>query len=189
MNAGASAAGRSYRQELVWVSALFDSREAVDSVLVRLHDAGVPRDLIEVVVSPAAARRIYGGAGRPPRRQTLRYAGIGALAGVVAGATLSLVLVAWPGLDAPGGLAVVQLLGPNMTTILGAVLGSLAGVFAHRRPLPRHRRAGEAEDAAVVLVAGRSREEAEAIMDLLRTGGGREPRVEASGAGATESPE
>lgn len=49
------------------------------------------------------------------------------LLGVIGGVLLSLVMVAWPGIDAPGGLALVQLAGPNLGTVAGAAIGGQGG--------------------------------------------------------------
>ena len=169
--------------EPVAVTALFDTPGAVDAALDALYTAGTPRDLIEVVVSRDAAARFYSDARgrRAPRtrgRETWRYAGIGTLLGFVGGVLISLVMVAWPGIDAPGGLALVQLAGPNIGTMLGASLGALYGAFRRPHPSPRHARAAEAAHAIVLAVSTRSREEAEALGGILAGQGGREVRVE-----------
>jgi hypothetical protein len=183
------ASGRRLR-EPVTLTALFDAPEAVDRALDALYAAGTPRDLVEVVVSRDAAARFYGdgpgvGAGgrrarrpRPPGRETFRYAGIGALVGFVTGVLVSLVLVAWPGIEAPGGLAAVALFGPNETTIGGAALGALVGAFRRQRPDPRFARAAEASGAIVLAVATRGGGESELVGGLLAGHGGRDVRVE-----------
>jgi hypothetical protein len=166
------------------VTALFDDPAAVERALDALYTAGTPRDLIEVVVSREAARRFYAGAGRgeAPRalgRETWSYAGGGALIGFAAGVGISLVMVAWPGVDAPGGLALVQLAGPNIGTVAGAAIGAVIGAFRRQHPKPRHARAAEAANAIVVAVAARSDREAELLGQLLAGQGGRQIRVEA----------
>jgi len=164
--------------EPLTVTALFDSAEGVDAALDRLYTVGMPRDLIEVVVSREAAAYFPGRPARSPGRETFRYAGIGGLAGLLFGAVISLGMVAWPGLDAPGGQAIVQLLGPNFGLVTGAALGAAAGAFRPRRPDPRHARAAEAAGAVVVAVAVRSEEEGAGIVRLLAERGGREPQIE-----------
>lgn len=176
------ASGERLREPLT-VTALLDAPEAVDPVLDALYTAGTPRDLIEVVVSRRAAERFYSGAtGRQaPRsrgRETWSYAGAGALIGFVGGVLISLVMVAWPGIDAPGGLALVQLAGPNFGTIAGAAVGALIGAFRRKRPDPRLARAAEASNAIVVAVAARSNREAALLGQLLAGQGGRDVRVE-----------
>jgi hypothetical protein len=168
------------------VTALFDSADAVDRALDALYTAGTPRDLIEVVVSRDAAQRFYadqqGQKRRGPRalgRETWRYAGAGSLLGFIGGVLLSLVMVAWPGIDAPGGLALVQLAGPNLGTVAGAAIGALVGATRRRRPDRRHARAAEAANAIVLAVNARNAREAEVLAQLLGGQGGREVRVDA----------
>lgn len=175
-------------REPVDVTALFDDTGAVDRALDALYTAGTPRDLIEVVVSRDAARRYYASAPgrlapRGFRRETWRFAGAGALLGFVGGVLISLVMVAWPGIDAPGGLALVQLVGPNAGTMAGATIGAIIGAFRRQRPQPRHARAAEASGAIVVAVSARSEREAELLGQLLAAQGGRDVRRE-SGSSA-----
>jgi hypothetical protein len=165
------------------VTALFDDPADVERALDALYSAGIPRDLIEVVVSRAAAARFYasapkGQAPRPLGRETWSYAGAGALIGFTAGVAISLIMVAWPGVDAPGGLALVQLAGPNAGTVAGAAIGAVIGAFRRQRPKPRHARAAEAANAIVVAVAARSEREAELLGQLLAGQGGRDVRIE-----------
>ncbi len=178
----ALASGSRLREPLT-VTALFDDTGAVDRALDALYSAGLPRDLVEVVVSREAARRYYAEARgvrapRAPGRETWRYAGIGGLVGFVGGVLMGLVMVAWPGIDAPGGLALVQLAGPNVATVGGAAIGALIGATRRRRPSPRHARAAEAANAIVVAVAARGDDEAALLAGLLGGQGGREVRIE-----------
>ena len=160
------------------VSALFDDPSDVERALAALVRSGVPRDLIEVIVSPRAARRFYPERARAPGRDALRYAGAGALIGLIAGAALSLVLIAIPGFHEPGGLVFVQLLGPNLMTVAGAVVGAIVGLLVHRRAEPRHMRAVESPDAIVVVATARSAGEAAAVARSLRGTGGHDTRRE-----------
>lgn len=164
------------------VTVLFHDVAAIERALERLYDAGIPRDLIEVVVSRDAAQQFYGargpGAPRAPGRETWRYAGIGGLIGFLGGVGLSLMMVAWPGLDAPGGLALVQLAGPNFGTVAGAAVGAIVGASRRQRPLPRHARAAEASQAIVLAVQARDEREAGLLLSLLHAQGGAAPRVE-----------
>lgn len=69
--------------------------------------------------------------------------------GFLAGGVLSLVMVAWPGVDAPGGHYLVALFGPNEAMIGGAAFGALVGFFRRQRPDPRFARGrGERGDRA-----------------------------------------
>ncbi len=169
--------------EPLTVTALFDDPARVERALDALYDAGMPRDLIEVVVSRDAAERFYAKlpdrqAPRPPARETWRFAGIGALSGFVGGVLISLVMVAWPGIDAPGGQALVQIAGPNIGTLAGAAVGASIGAFRRQRPQARHARAAEASHAIVFAVATRTEHEAELIGQLLESQGGRDVRRE-----------
>ena len=177
--AGASIeAGWKLTAEPLTVTALFDSRADVENALGGLYTVGLPRDLIEVVVSREAAAHFPAGVARRAGRETFRFAGIGGLTGLLLGAVISLGMVAWPGLDAPGEQAIVQLLGPNFGLVTGAALGATAGFFRHRRPDPRHARVAEAAGAIVVAVTVRSQEEGALMIQLLPKCGGREPQIQ-----------
>ncbi len=183
--AHAAAVAAGYRdREPFTVTALFDGPERVDAALDALYTAGTPRDLIEVVVSREAAAKFYGGRRRVrgPGRETFRFAGIGALAGFVAGCGVSLVMVALPGIEAPGGMAPVALFGPNAGTIGGGAVGALLGYFRRQQPDARHARAAEASGAIVLAVAARGEREAALLAGLLGARGGRDVRREAAGA-------
>ena len=174
------ASGARLREPLT-LTALFDDRDAVDRALDALYSAGTPRDLVEVVVSREAAQRFYAGTRRAPRgpgRETFRYAGIGGLVGFCTGVLVGLVAVAWPGVEAPGGMAPVQLLGPNVATTVGAALGAVVGFFRRQRPDPRHARAAEETGAIVLAVATRSEREAALLGRLITAQGGRGLRLE-----------
>jgi hypothetical protein len=183
-HAEAVAAGIASGQRLgepLTVTALFDEREAVDRALDALYSAGTPRDLVEVVVSREAAARLYASAPRAPRepgRETFRYAGIGGLLGFCGGVAMGLVLVAMPGVEGAGGMAPVQILGPNMATIGGAAIGALIGYFRRQRPNPRFARAAEESGAIVLAVSTRGEREAELLGNLVAAQGGRGVRIE-----------
>jgi len=167
------------------VTALFDDALHVERALDALYDAGTPRDLIEVVVSREAAKRYYSDvkgrrAPREPGRETWRFAGIGGMLGFIIGVGISLVMVAWPGIEAPGGMAMVQLFGPNMGTIAGAALGAIIGATRQQRPTGRQARAAEAANAIVFAVLARGAREAELLSELLRRQGGRDVRMESA---------
>ena len=166
--------------EPLTVTALFDSRGDVEAALDMLYTVGMPRDLVEVVVSRESASHFPAGVARTGGRETFRYAGIGGLVGLLIGALTSLGMVAWPGLDAPGEQAIVQLLGPNFGVVTGAALGAAAGFFRHRRPNPRYARAAEAAGAIVVAVMVRNRDQGAGIIELLAKCRGREPQMSTS---------
>ena len=164
--------------EPIVVTALYDTREGVEAVVRRLRDAGVPRDLIEIVVSRGAAERFYPGSARLTGRDVFRYAGIGGLTGLIVSALVSLGILALPGQAAPGITAIVQLLGPDIGAVGGALAGAVYGAFRRRRPNRRHARAAEIPSAILLSVRTRTEEEALALEQVLAGGGGREIRIE-----------
>ncbi len=163
----------------ITVTALFESTQAVDQALVALVSAGVPRDLINVVVAQEAARRFYGGRARALRRETMRYAGIGGLVGLIIGILLGIGMVALPGFHDPGMMAFVQLLGPNLATVSGAIIGAAVGFFVHRTTEYRHSRAAESPESIVMAVTARNTDEANVLQQLMANNGGNAPRIEA----------
>lgn len=175
MSAHARAGGRAKR---VAVTALFDTPDAVQSALERLIAAGLPRDLIEVAAGPEAVALFYGGRARRSARDTFRWAGIGAITGLLVGAAVSLALVALPGFRPPGLMAWVQLIGPNFATVTGALLGAVYGWFRRRRPSPWHARLGEGERRILVAALARGEAEVLAVARILAEEGGAEVRTE-----------
>jgi len=172
--------GKRLREPLT-LTALFNDREAVDRALDALYAAGTPRDLVEVVVSRDAAQRFYASSPRAPRqpgRETFRYAGIGGLIGFCVGVLVGLVAVAMPGIEAAGGMAPVQIMGPNVATIGGAALGALIGFFKRQQPDARFARAAEETGAIVLAVAARGEEELRLLGQLIAAQGGQGLRVE-----------
>lgn len=178
--ATAAASGQPLREPLT-VTALFDDRAAVNRTVDALYSTGTPRDLVEVVVSRAAAERYYADAERGirrPGRETFRYAGIGGLFGFIVGVLIGLVMVALPGIQEAGSMALVQVFGPNMATIGGAAIGALVGFLRRQRPNRRYARAAEESGAIVLAVATRSRKEAHLLADIVTAHGGHDVRVQ-----------
>ncbi len=168
-------------REPITVTMLFDDPAAVERAMDALYAAGTPRDLVEVVVSREAAERYYATAPRAPRRpgrEVFRYAGIGGLAGFIAGVAIGLVTVALPGIEGPGGMAPVQVFGPNVATVVGAAVGAFIGYFRRQRPDPRFARAAEQSGSILLAVATRSHEEAKLLEEIITTNGGRDVRVQ-----------
>lgn len=160
------------------VSASFQHPDAVQTALEHLVRAGIPRDLIDVVVSPAAAEKFYPGLARERGNDALRFAGAGGLVGLGIGSLISLILIMLPGFYDEGLTPYVQLIGPNFTTVTGAMVGAIIGLFRRRRPNLRHARAAEEPDAIIMVVALRSREDAERTAGILARAGGAEPRIQ-----------
>lgn len=160
--------------DLVYVSALFGDTDDVDRALAALSLAGLPRDRIEVAVSPEAARRFYAGQARGTGRETLRYAGVGGIVGLIVGSAAALGLLATGASTGPVSAALVQLLGPNVTTIGGALAGGAVGAFVHRAQPFRLARAAGVADAVVVVVTTKPGEEAQEVAESLVRSGGRD---------------
>lgn len=160
------------------VSALFPSPDATEATLARLDASGLPRDLVDVVVSERAARIFYATRARPPGRETVGFAGAGGLVGLLLGAGVCLAMLALPGLVELRGSIVIQLLGPNLSTLAGAVVGAVIGAFVPQRIDRRFARVTAAEPGILVAAAARSDEEATLLAELLEDAGGSEVRVE-----------
>ncbi len=160
------------------ITGFFDNRETVDEAIARLRTAGIPRDRIEVVVTPESAEREYAGKARMSRRGTLRYAGIGGLIGLIGGGLVSIVSLAWPGRSEVAETAIVQLVGPNVATIVGAIVGGLVGLRIPHPPDPLHARVEEAPSGILLLVEVGRREDERELMRLLAEAGGEELRLE-----------
>ena len=171
-------ARRAERAKRVAVTALFDRPEAVQAALEKLVAAGLPRDLIEVAAGPEAVERFYRGRAHRSARDTFRWAGVGAIVGLLVGAAVSLALVALPGFRPPGLMAWVQLVGPNFATVTGALLGAVYGWFRRRRPSPWHARLPEGERRILVAALARGETEIEAVARILAEEGGAEVRAE-----------
>lgn len=159
------------------VSASFRETERVQEALEALVRAGIPRDTIDVVVSPSAAERFYPRTARDRGNDALRLAGGGGLIGLIVGSVISLILLMLPGFFDKGIIPYVQLIGPNFTTVVGAMVGAIIGLFRKRRINPRHARAAEEPDAIIMVVSLRSRDDAERVAGLFSRVGGAEPRI------------
>lgn len=159
------------RERRVTVSGFYDAEEKVERALLELSSIhGVPRDLMEVLVSRRAAQRFYGRRALALGPQSFRYAGAGAIIGLLFATVVSFELILFPGRDLPGVLPFVQLLGPNMGLVLGAVIGALVGLFVKKKPRGPYRRVLE-RDEILLVVHGRGLGEAPAIEDALRSTG------------------
>ena len=87
-------------------------------------------------------------------------------------------MVALPGFHDPGTMAFVQLLGPNLATVSGAIIGAAVGFFVHRTTEYRHSRAAESPESIVMAVTARSVDEAGVLEKLMTQYGGKAPRIE-----------
>jgi hypothetical protein len=136
-------------------SAFFAGPEQVERVVADLVHADVPRDLIEVIVSPEANKAHYGGRARRLGSQTVRVAIAGALIGLLVGIMLSLeIILVFPGVEPPAReLSITQFLGPNVAMMIGLIIGAIVGSLMRRRPLGPSARSRDREE---ILVAVRS---------------------------------
>lgn len=160
-------------------SAFFAAPDQVERVVVDLVEAGVPRDLVDVIVSPEANKAHYGGRARRLGSQTARFAIAGALIGLLVGVMLSLeIILVFPGFEPPAReLSITQFLGPNVAMMIGLIIGAIVGSLMRRRPLgPSARSRGREE----ILVAVRSVPEARVreVTAKLEAAGGMEPMAE-----------
>ena len=81
------------------------------------------------------------------------------------------------GIEEPGGMALVQVFGPSMATVIGAALGAVIGFFRRQRPDPRHARAAERSGSILLAVASRSHAEARVLGQIAVANGGRDVDV------------
>ncbi len=159
------------RERRVSVSGFYDTEEKVERALLELTSTyGIPRDLVEVLVSQRASQRFYGRRALALGSQSFGFAAAGAIIGLLVATALSFELILFPGRDLPGVLPFVQLLGPNIGLLLGAVVGALVGLFVKKKPRGPYRRVLE-RDEILLVVHGRFASEAPAVEDALhRTG-------------------
>lgn len=171
-------------KETFTVSGFFGSEQAVHDALWDCLRLGVPRDLIDVALSPAAARRFYPRGSRGGRDRWFSTAGRGALLGLVLSALLSLGVVLIPGYNAPEWMSVVQLLGPDIAILLGGALGAVYGWLKPVRVKPQLLRARERDDAILLLVHLQPRDESRAVEHAFSRRGGEQVKTEADSAEA-----
>lgn len=149
----------------------------VKEVLPPLARLGVPRDLIDVVVTEPAAERMYAGKRRA-MRPLWRFASIGGLLGLGGGAFVAFVLIAWPGFAAAGPFAYALLFTPMITVAVGSLIGVIASFIAKRKPSDwRLRIPPPANDEILVVVRARGDEQIQLVLDVLQQQGGRGAQV------------
>jgi|GEM_PF-1369289 len=160
------------------VSGFFRDEAAVSEVLHACVRRGVPRDLIDVAVSEAAAPSFYGGRARPNRDSWFSWTGRGALAGLIISATISLIIIMIPGFNMSEMMAIVQLLGPDIGVIVGAFLGAMYGWMKTGDVRPQFRRATLRNDAVLMLVHLQPEEEAQELQGIFNAQGGEDVVME-----------
>ena len=154
------------------VYAFFPTPTAVSGVLPSLARLGVPRDLIDVVVTEPAADKMYAGKRRA-MRPLWRFASIGGILGLGSGALVAFVLIAWPGFAAPGPFAYALLFTPMITTLVGSLIGVIASFLTKRKPSDWRLRIPPPDNNEIlVVVRARGAEQISLVLQALRTSGG-----------------
>jgi hypothetical protein len=164
------------------VSGFFRDEDAIKNVMVECLHRGVPRDLLDVAVSPAASKHFFGGRAHIAKDLWFKWMGLGAFIGLVLSSLLTLAIIMIPGFNHSDLLAFVQLLGPDIGVIVGAALGGIYGLLKPGRIKKEMRRAALRSDAALLLIHLQPREEAEVLGDILRDYGGEEIELSADSA-------
>ena len=155
----------------------FGTPTEVKEVLPPLARLGVPRDLIDVIVTQPAADRLYSGKRRA-MRPLWRFASIGGLLGLGGGAFVAFVLIAWPGFAAAGPFAYALLFTPMITVAVGVLIGVIASFLTKRKPSDwRLRIPPPANDEILVVVRARGEEQINLVLDVLLQQGGRAAQV------------
>jgi hypothetical protein len=160
------------------VSAFFESEKKTHDTLVRLLEAAVPRDLIEVVVADQFDKDFYQGARKARLSRTVANAGRGALLGLIVFSFFSLLLIASAGARENRQLIFIMLLGPNIGVLSGAFFGMLWSFVAVPRVPARYQRASE-QKGILLLVRAKEQSQAEGLLGLLESQGGAKGKVEA----------
>ncbi|MBI6545825.1 MAG: hypothetical protein HY692_03465 [Cyanobacteria bacterium NC_groundwater_1444_Ag_S-0.65um_54_12] len=155
----------------IGVSAFFRSPELVEQVAKGLVQHGLPRDLIDITVSPIAAERYYSRRVRSSGTMVFPYAGGGALIGLLVGVLIALAVMAVPGYTRSWTFSVAQLLGPNVATLVGAIVGGLWGIFTPRHLGEPFRRVCE-RDEILLVITGVDSAQAVPVRDYLTRAGG-----------------
>jgi len=155
----------------------FATPAEVSDALRPLARLGVPRDLIDVVVTQPAADRLYQGKHRA-MRPLWRFASIGGLLGLGGGALVAFILIAWPGFASAGPFAYALLFTPMITVLLGALIGMSISFFTKRRPSDWRLRIPPPDNDEILLVV-RARGEAQIgqVLAVLQRQRGRDAQV------------
>ncbi|MES3032452.1 MAG: hypothetical protein V4813_00490 [Gemmatimonadota bacterium] len=155
----------------------FATPTEVKEVLPPLARLGVPRDLIDVVVTQPAAERMYAGKRRA-MRPLWRFASIGGILGLGGGALVAFVLISWPGFAAAGPFAYALLFTPMITVAVGSLIGVFASFLTKRKPSDwRLRIPPPSNDEILVVVRARGEEQVGLVLQVLQQQGGRGAQV------------
>ena len=159
------------------VFAYFASPNAVLEVLPPLARLGVPRDLIDVVVTPTGAEKMYQGQRRAIR-PLWKFASLGGVLGLGGGALVAFVIIAWPGFAKPGPFSYALLFTPLITVALGALVGVIASFVVKPRASDwRMRIPPPSNDEILIVVRARGEEQIGYSLAVLNEHGGRGAQV------------
>jgi hypothetical protein len=159
------------------VYAFFANPTAVSDVLPSLAHLGVPRDLIDIVVTETAAEQMYAGKRRA-MRPLWRFASLGGVLGLGGGALVAFVIIAWPGFAAAGPFAYALLFTPMITTFVGALIGVVVSFLTKRKPSDWRLRIPPPDNNEILLVVrARGEEQVSLALQVLRQHGGQGAQV------------
>lgn len=159
------------------VSGFFRDENTLKNVMTECLHRGVPRDLLDVAVSPAASKHFFGGRARLARDIWFKWMGLGAFIGLLLSSAFTLGILMIPGFNHSDMIAFVQLMGPDIGVIVGAAVGGLYGFLKPGHIKREMRRAGRRPDAALLLIHLQPHDEAEVLSEILRSYGADEVEV------------
>jgi hypothetical protein len=159
------------------VYAYYATPQHVQDALPSFARLGVPRDLIDVVVTAKAADAMYAGKRRA-MRPLWRFASLGGLFGLGGGAFVAFVLIAWPGFASAGPFAYALLFTPMITVAVGSLIGVIASLLTKRKPSDwRLRIPPPGSDEILMVVRARGDEQIRLTLQSLQATGGRGAQV------------
>ncbi len=159
------------------VYGFFPTPASVTAVLPSLARLGVPRDLIDIVVTEPAAERMYAGKRRA-MRPLWRFASLGGLLGLGGGVLVAFVLIVRPGFAPAGPFAYALLFTPMITVVVGAAIGALASFLTKRKPSDWRLRIPPPDNNEIlVVVRARGQEQVSLVLNVLKDEGGRGAQV------------
>ena len=171
MNTKAINANQGSRPSLA-VSGFFTQRQQLDKALSACLSLGIPRDLIDVAISEKAADKFKQLKAKRNTDHWFAWTGRGALIGLLISIIFSLGILLIKGYEISDSMAIVQLVGPDIGIIVGAVLGAIYGWFIESDNNVLMQRADERDDAMLFLVYLQPSGEAEKVRDILVDNGG-----------------
>lgn len=155
----------------------FSTPAEVQDALPPLARLGVPRDLIDVIVTQPAAERMYAGKRRA-MRPLWRFASIGGLLGLGGGAFVAFVLIAWPGFAPAGPFAYALLFTPMVTVVTGAFIGAMLSFVTKRKPSDWRLRIPPPDNDEILVVArARGEQQITMVLKAIQEQGGRGAQV------------